>query len=88
MDESHTYVNKGAVGLSRLDDIELSPPMARANGEKAGAEGEGEAGADDDNGFVQRRLSVHDVFDDKWDEVDGADGWGEEEEEEAPDLKG
>ena len=78
MDESHTYVNKGAVGLSRLDDIELSPPKERVDGEKAMAEGE--AGTDDGNDFVQRRLSVHDVFDDGWNEVGGVDGWGEEEE--------
>ena len=78
-EESHTtYVNKGAVGLSRLDDIELSPPKEQADGEKAVAEGE--AGTDDGNDFVQRRLSVHDVFDDKWNEAGGVDGWGEEEE--------
>jgi hypothetical protein len=49
------------VGLSRLDDIELSPPKERAAREKAVAEDE--AGADG-NDFIQRRLSVHDVFGD------------------------
>ena len=50
------------MGLSRLDDIELSPPKERAAREKAVAEDE--AGAGDGNGFIQRRLSVHDVFGD------------------------
>ena len=61
-DDSHTYINKGAVGLSRLDDIELSPPKERAARDKAVAEDE--AGAGDGNDFIQRRLSVHDVFGD------------------------
>ena len=56
----------------------LSPSTrARAAGEKAVAEGA--AGADEGNDFVQRRLSVHDVFDDQWDEEETA-----AEEEEAP----
>lgn len=75
-DDAHTYVNQGEVGLSRLEDIDLSPSTrARAAGEQA----EGAAGADDGNDFVQRRLSVHDVFDDQWDEEEAA-----AEEEEAP----
>ena len=59
-----------------MEDIDLSPSTrARAAGEQA----EGAAGADDGNDFVQRRLSVHDVFDDQWDEEEAA-----AEEEEAP----
>jgi len=77
-DDAHTYVNQGEVGLSRLEDIDLSPSTrARAAGEKAVAEGA--AGADECNDFVQRRLSVHDVFDEQWDEEETA-----AEEEEAP----
>ena len=42
-DDAHTYVNQGEVGLSRLEDIDLSPSTrARAAGEQA----EGTAGAD------------------------------------------
>ena len=78
-DESHTYVHKGAVGLSRMDDIELSPPTERAKGQTAVAEAEGEGGAEYGNDFVSRRLSVHAVFDDDWNEVGGADGWGTDE---------
>ena len=74
-DDAHTYVNQGEVGLSRLEDIDLSP-STRAR-EKAVAEGA--AGADEGNDFVQRRLSVHDVFDEQWDEEETA-----AEEEEAP----
>ena len=75
-DDAHTYVNQGEVGLSRLEDIDLSPSTrARAAGEQA----EGAAGADDGNDFVQRRLSVHEVFDDQRDEEEAA-----AEEEEAP----
>jgi len=82
-DDSHTYVNNGAVGLSRLDHIELSPPLKEGtNGEKAAAEDE--PGADNGNDFVQRRLSVHDVFDDEWNKEGDVDGWGAEE---APDPK-
>ena len=33
---------------------------------------EGAAGADEGNDFVQRRLSVHDVFDEQWDEEETA----------------
>ena len=57
--------------------VRFKRSTARAAGEKAMAEGA--AGADEGNDFVQRRLSVHDVFDEQWDEEETA-----AEEEEAP----
>jgi len=72
-DESHVYVNQGAAGISRLSDGELSPEL---RAKKPSAEPIGEKDAEG-NDFTARRLSVHQVFDDDWNE-DGED-WTKDE---------
>jgi len=71
------FINMGKEGIVGLDDVGGS---ARSD-ETATEEDEGEAGESNTEEFAARRLSVHNPYDDDWNDKDGDE---DDDDEEAP----
>lgn len=77
------YINMGIAGLSTVTVDEFAGGSKKATAPKtAAAEGEEEEEDDDEEpGFVERRLSVHNPYDEDWN--DAEDGGGDDDDADA-----
>ena len=69
---NHVFINMGASGIENVPD---SLPEEGEDGDAAAATEEGES---EGAAFAARRLSVHNPYDEDWNEVGDADGGGDD----------
>ena len=79
-DTAQVYINMGKQGISYGEHSE-NPSSARSEESASIEEEEGEERAEIDAEFVARRLSVHNPFDEDWNDVSEKNGAGDDDEE-------